>query len=78
MIKEKEAQKKQQIDPAFFDTQPKPFKLGRFLHNKKEGTYLGRTPNSWGKNNTEENILLTFFLLSNFQKQNGKCQQESK
>lgn len=50
MIKEKEAYKKnREIDPAFFDTQPKPFKLARFLHNKKEGTYLGRTPDSWGK-----------------------------
>lgn len=68
MIKEKEAQKKRQIDPAFFDTQPRPFKLARFLHNKKEGTYLGRTPDSWGKESAEENR----FFSVNFKTKQSK------
>lgn len=49
MIKEKEAYNKKQVDPAFFETQEPPFRWSRFVHNRKEGTYFGRTPNSWGK-----------------------------
>lgn len=64
MIKEKEAQKKQSIDPAFFDNpQPEPFKWSKFLHNKKEGTYLGRSPNSWGKKRSGTNKFGHFFSL---------------
>lgn len=57
MYKEKEAHKQRTVDSAFFDTHKKPFRLSRFIHNKKEGTYLGRTPDSWGKNHFRENLL---------------------
>lgn len=49
MYKEKEAYSKHSVDPAFFETHEKPFKWSRFVHNRKEGTYFGRTPDSWGK-----------------------------
>lgn len=42
-------EEKKSVDPAFFDRQPDPFKLSRFIYNKKEGSYCGRTPESWGK-----------------------------
>lgn len=29
---------------------PPPFTLRRFLYNKKEGLYLGKTKSGWGKN----------------------------
>lgn len=65
MIKEKEAHKKQ-VDPAFFETQEvPPFKWSRFVHNKKEGTYFGRTPNSWGKTFRNEKPMTENDLLLN-------------
>lgn len=61
MFKEKEAQKKHAVDPAFFETQQKPFKLSRFIHNKKDGTYCGRTPDSWGKKKCCSRNYVVFF-----------------
>lgn len=43
-------EEKTSIDPAFFDRFHKePFSLAKFIHNSKEGTYFGRTKESWGK-----------------------------
>jgi hypothetical protein len=38
---------------------PPPVPFRKFLHNSEEGTFLGRTPSSWGKRNRE--LLVIFF-----------------
>lgn len=65
MSKEKyidDSQEKKSINSAFFDgPRPEPFRLSRFIYNKREGTVLGRNTESWGK---IYSIKLTdFFLL---------------
>lgn len=51
-------EEKTSIDPAFFDrSHQEPFKLSKFIHNKKDGTYFGRTTDSWGKEMDEKSNL---------------------
>lgn len=47
---------KTSIDPAFFERSRPPFKLSTFMYNKKDGTYFGRTTESWGKNKYAERV----------------------
>lgn len=46
---------------------PPPFSLRRFLYNEKEGTYLGKTKSSWGKNDRNNffffNLIICLLML---------------
>lgn len=35
--------------PSHVREKPAPVPFSKFLHNSEAGTYLGRTPSSWGK-----------------------------
>lgn len=50
IAKEKYGSHQPQIDPSFFERRkPPPFKLTRFIYNQKDGKFLGRDSESWGK-----------------------------
>lgn len=56
-------EEKTSIDPAFFDQRQQPFNLSAFIYNKKEGTYFGRTTDSWGKEMDANCCVVGFFVV---------------
>lgn len=70
MTKEKyfdDSQDKKSINSAFFDSpQPEPFKLTRFIYNKREGTVLGRNTESWGKIMSINRLIIFLFCCCCF------------
>lgn len=62
---------KTSIDPAFFDrSQQEPFSISKFIYNKKDGSYFGRTTESWGKH---KHRMCDFFLIGK-SLVNSKCE----
>ena len=67
MTKEKyfdDSQDKKSVNSAFFDgSRHEPFKLTRFIYNRREGTVLGRNSESWGKIKSINCLIIFCFVV---------------